>query len=192
MPYSKQHKSQSRERILASAIALFSRHGYDNVTLDAVMAHAGMTRGAFYNHFDSKQKLYAEGMKSAVSKNPISHDAPEGIDASEHLQRFLNGYLSQAHLHESDTPCPMAFMVTDVANHEPEVRETYTHIFKGFSERLATLMEGDDADRPQRGQALAALLIGGVAVCRAFNEPKLVEEVLAACQAMAVTVIKAE
>jgi len=192
MPYSKQHKNQSRERILASAISLFSRRGYDNVTLDAVMAHAGMTRGAFYNHFDSKQQLYAEGMKSGVLKNPIGKGATEGVDANEHLQRFMQSYLSQAHLKESNTPCPMAFMVTDVANHEPEVRETYTHIFKGFSERLATLMEGDAADAPQRSQALAALLIGGVAVCRAFNEPKLVDEVLAACQAMAATVIKAK
>jgi len=192
MPYSKEHKTQSREHILASAITLFSRRGYDNVTLDAVMSHAGMTRGAFYNHFDSKQELYAEGMKSAVLKSLINNDKTKGIDATEHLQRFIKSYLSQAHLQQSDSPCPMAFMVTDVANHEPEVRETYTHIFKGFSHRMSTFMQGDEANTSQRGQALAALLIGGVAVCRAFNEPKLVEEVLAACQAMATSFIKVE
>ena len=190
MPYSKQHKSKSREHILASAITLFSRQGYDNVTLDAVMAHAGLTRGAFYNHFESKQELYAEAMIAAVLKSPMAQDAPQGDDAIEHLMRLMKGYLSRNHVHKSDTPCPMAFMVTDVANNEPEVRKTYTQIFKGFSKRLGTLMDNDDRDLSQHTHALAALLIGGVAVCRAFNDQKLVDEVLIACRGLAAQMIK--
>jgi len=125
------------------------------------MAHAGMARDAFYNHFDSKQKLYAEKIKSAVLKSPIVSDVTEDINASKHLQHFMQSYLSQTHLQKSDSPCPMAFMVTDAANHEPKIRETYPHIFKDFSEWLTIIVEGDDADTPQWGQALAALLIDG-------------------------------
>lgn len=190
MPYSKEHKRKSRERILASAITLFSRQGYDNVTLDAVMAHAGLTRGAFYSHFKSKQELYADAMLAAVLKNPIIQDPPQGDDPTEHLVRLMKGYLSKSHVQKSDTPCPMAFMVTDVANNEPEVRTTYTRIFKEFSKRLGTLLSSDDKSLPQHAHALAALLIGGVAVCRAFNDQKLVDEVLIDCRGLAASMIK--
>lgn len=192
MPYTQEHKTQSRERILASAIALFSRQGYDRVTLDMLMAHAGMTRGAFYNHFDSKQELYSEAMISAALTSPLAEETPEDIDSIGHLHHIVEAYLSQAHLQESDNPCLMAFMVTDVANNEPEVRKTYTHIFKHMSHRMANLLESNGARVPQHALALAALMIGGVAVCRTFSDDKLVDEVLSACRALAVSVINAE
>ncbi|MEW5757559.1 MAG: TetR/AcrR family transcriptional regulator [Pseudomonadota bacterium] len=189
MPYTKEHKLISRERILRSAIALFSRRGYDNVTLDQVMAHAGMTRGAFYNHFSSKQQLYAEAMITGAKISPISGEIPKGCDAQDHLMELVKGYLSMAHVKDIDTPCLMAFMVTDVANNEPEVRRTYTQIFKRVSRRVASLMDQDDELLSQKSQALVALLIGGVAVCRAFNDEKLACEVLAACQNLAAEVV---
>jgi len=192
MPYTKEHKTQSRERILASAITLFSRQGYDSVTLDMLMTHAGMTRGAFYNHFDSKQELYSEAMISAALTSPIAEETPEDIDSIEHLHNIVEAYLSQAHLQEPDNPCLMAFMVTDVANNEPEVRKTYTHIFKRMSHRMANLMESSNAREPQNALALAALMIGGVAVCRTFSDDKLADEVLSACRALAASVIDAE
>ena len=43
-----------------SARRLFNRHGFDNVSLDGIMAGAGLTRGGFYNYFESKSELYAE------------------------------------------------------------------------------------------------------------------------------------
>lgn len=192
MPYTKEHKNRSRDRIIASAITLFSSRGFDNVTLDAVMAHAGMTRGAFYNHFNSKQDLYAEAMNTAALQSPMASDAPKGVELVEHLQCLVENYLSKAHLQDAINPCLMAFMVTDVANQEPEVRKTYTRIFKGFSKRLTEMMDGDDTHHKQHAQALAALMIGGVAVCRTFTDAKLVDEVLAACRQLAATVIEVD
>ena len=51
MPYSANHKQQSRASIVEAARILFNRHGFDGVTIDMVMEHAGLTRGGFYNHF---------------------------------------------------------------------------------------------------------------------------------------------
>ena len=54
MPYSPQHREKTRARIVESARMLFNRHGFEDVTIDMVMGDAGLTRGGFYNHFDSK------------------------------------------------------------------------------------------------------------------------------------------
>ena len=58
MPYTQEHKAETRARIVRSALGLFVRHGFEPVSIDAIMAEAGLTRGGFYNHFATKEELY--------------------------------------------------------------------------------------------------------------------------------------
>lgn len=60
MPYPDGHRSEVKKKIVASARRLFNRHGFEGVSLDAIMAGAGLTRGGFYSYFESKSELYAE------------------------------------------------------------------------------------------------------------------------------------
>ena len=60
MPFPPQHKQQTRQRIVESARGLFNRRGFTEVSIDEIMAGAGLTRGGFYNHFKSKEELYTE------------------------------------------------------------------------------------------------------------------------------------
>ncbi|MBE6382444.1 MAG: TetR family transcriptional regulator [Lentisphaerae bacterium] len=53
----KDEAERTRERILASALALFVKNGYENTTLTDVAARLKMTKGAVYWHFSSKEKL---------------------------------------------------------------------------------------------------------------------------------------
>ena len=53
MPYTPEHKEKTRQRIVASARRLFNRHGFTGVSIDEIMADAGLTRGGFDNHFDT-------------------------------------------------------------------------------------------------------------------------------------------
>jgi TetR/AcrR family transcriptional repressor of nem operon len=55
VPYSSEHKQKTRARIVESARILFNRRGFENVSIDMVMAEADLTRGGFYNHFRSKR-----------------------------------------------------------------------------------------------------------------------------------------
>ena len=66
MPYSKEHKAKSRERILQSAYQLFATRGFNQVTIDEVMQDCSLTRGAFYAHFISKSDLYSEVFQFGV------------------------------------------------------------------------------------------------------------------------------
>ena len=62
MPYSTEHKKKSRDKIVESARILFNRFGFQDVTIDMVMQHAGLTRGGFYNHFKNKVNIFVAMM----------------------------------------------------------------------------------------------------------------------------------
>src|SRR4029077_1889948 len=60
MPYPVGHRTEVRKNIIQSARKLFNRHGFDNVSLQQIMAGAGLTHGGFYSYFKSKSDLYTE------------------------------------------------------------------------------------------------------------------------------------
>src|SRR3954468_17018774 len=84
VPYPRDHKAKTRAKIVASARALFNRRGFDQVTIDQVMEHAGLTRGGFYHHFSSKEDLYAEAVSSIAGCSPfsreLSRDRARGVE----------------------------------------------------------------------------------------------------------------
>lgn len=184
MPYSTEHKQRSREKILASAIRLFSNKGYDGVTIDQLMTDAGLTRGAFYAHFGSKSELYAEAVLAAAMQSPIASGACPGEEGRDWVRRTASLYLSREHLEQEDFPCPLAFLATDVANREPAVRNTYTRVYAEFVRVLQSHLptEASTTKGSELSWAMAALMIGGVAVCRALNDETTIDRVLVACR----------
>ena len=53
-----QRSEETRARIIESAIKLFSNRGYDTASVDDICTEAGISKGAFYHHFESKQALF--------------------------------------------------------------------------------------------------------------------------------------
>jgi len=53
-----QRSEETRSRILESAIKLFSDRGFNDASVDDICAEAGLSKGAFYHHFESKQALF--------------------------------------------------------------------------------------------------------------------------------------
>ncbi|HEB66574.1 MAG TPA: TetR/AcrR family transcriptional regulator [Gammaproteobacteria bacterium] len=179
MPYPKDHKARTRQRILESALACFTRHGFAAVSIDQLMAHAGLTRGAFYAHFRSKSEVYAEAIANArhLHRERIAAMLPVDAPARARLRQFVEQYLSREHVNEPNRPCPLACLVTDVASGDAHVRATYTRIFEGMN-RLLREMQETESDEDTL-LAVSAMMIGTVAVCRALDDPALVERLLA-------------
>jgi TetR/AcrR family transcriptional regulator, transcriptional repressor for nem operon len=71
MPYPSEHKTETRTRILDSARRLFNRNGLTEISIDDIMAGAGLTRGGFYSHFGSKEELYAEAILHFAHCRPL-------------------------------------------------------------------------------------------------------------------------
>jgi TetR/AcrR family transcriptional repressor of nem operon len=179
MPYSRDHKTQSRERILSSALRLFSVSGFGQVTIDQVMADASLTRGAFYAHFSSKEDLYAEAIHHGINSSALVSIRPDG-EGLRSLRQLIDTYLSRAHVDGKAAPCPLAFFATDVGVRERRVRDTYTAALQS----LASVLGSHAPARPQdeRVLAMTVLMVGGVAVSSALTDGALKDRILASCR----------
>src|SRR5215218_369355 len=98
MRYSKDHKQATRQRILEAAGRRFKRDGIDGAGLATVMADAGLTNGAFYAHFSSKEDLVANVLAEQLRAQRQSLDAEPSDRAG--LEAFIRSYLSPEHRNE--------------------------------------------------------------------------------------------
>lgn len=177
MPWSRERKHETRTRILDAAARCFTRKGYDAVSIDEVMAAAGLTRGAFYAHFDSKSTLYANAIRHAARRGAIALDHLESREAR------IEAYLSQS-LAKDEATCPLACLVSDVAQRDEQVRTTYTALLEGFLTRFVDTSDMDtDTRKRALGQTIA--MIGSLAMARTVNDPRLAEELLEAGRTLA-------
>ena len=182
MPYTAAHKQQSRERILQSAVRLFTRQGFESTSIDDVMADAGLTRGAFYAHFKSKQDLYAQAIDFTPVFSVFGKTRPEGVDEKTWLAQLVSAYLSQAHVHKADMPCPLAFLVTDVAVNEPATRQAYTDVYLKMNQLIRAYTKNFSRCDKETVMAVTAMMIGGVAVARTLSDRKAQGELLKSCR----------
>jgi TetR/AcrR family transcriptional regulator, transcriptional repressor for nem operon len=109
MPYPRDHRTQVRSKIVASARRLFNRHGFDNVSLDQIMSGAGLTRGGFYSYFRSKTDLYTEVL-GCFFTDPNWKNSWEGVEVNlasrEAGPQVVRAYLSQQHFEDVENPAP--------------------------------------------------------------------------------------
>ncbi len=119
MPYAPDHKAETRTRILDSARRLFNRNGLTAISIDEIMAGAGLTRGGFYSYFNSKEELYAEAITHFVHGGPTppgnARRSLSGRKARRMARAIVDVYLSRAHLDDVEGSCPVIGLATDVA-----------------------------------------------------------------------------
>lgn len=181
MPWPTEQKQMTRERILGSAVKLFSAHGFDNVSINDVMKEAQLTHGAFYAHFNSKRELYTNAITSATKNSALANTQEENGCKNLNVTKLLADYLNIDHVRQKTTPCPLAFLATDVATREEEVRTAYTKVYTNLITTLNKQLNHLPS-RKTRIHALSALMIGGVAVARALSDEKVALDLLDACR----------
>src|SRR6266849_8715257 len=100
MPYPTGHRDEIRRKIIQSARRLFNRRGFENVSVNEIMAASGLTRGGFYGYFKSKSDLYCEVLDCFFT-NPSWNNSWKNVDidlkATEVGPQIVRAYLSQQH-----------------------------------------------------------------------------------------------
>ncbi len=184
MPYSAEHKQETRMRIVEAARILFNRHGFEDVTIDMVMRDVGLTRGGFYNHFSSKEALYAAAVSSFLAGRGAEWRADAGVTAAvpgpNMAQQMIAGYLSADHLGDIDGQCPMIALPSDIARANPEVRESYQTLLTSMVGLFENGVSGQSQGGRETALALAALCVGGMVLARTLPDSELAEEVRSA------------
>jgi TetR/AcrR family transcriptional repressor of nem operon len=168
MRYPAKETAAKHERIVKEASRLFRERGFDNVTVGEVMNAAGLTHGAFYAHFGSKQELE----EAAVAYGQrVSADRARGYSKMKSAKRtFADLYLSPRHRDNPGDGCTMATLAQEVARSTPELKAAFQ---RGFEE----ILSAQGGDRKETIFQTAALL-GGVALARAVQDEQLSDEIL--------------
>jgi TetR/AcrR family transcriptional repressor of nem operon len=179
VPYPPGHSEQTRKKIIRSARMLFNRFGFDNVSINQIMANASLTRGAFYSHFDSKSDLYAEVLECFFT-DPGWNDSWEGVHidlkAADVGRQIVRAYLSRQHLESKDNACPMVALPSDVARGGASAKRAFETVFKAMVSTLERGLKGDGHPPRTVAQAIAALCVGGMVLARAIGNRRAANE----------------
>src|SRR5215470_92861 len=126
MPYSAQHKDETRRRILESARRLFNDRGLADVSIADVMEGAGLTPGGFYRHFKSKDELYAEAVRWFLCEEaPKPWQRPRRNGHKPRAERIVDSYFSLDHFDDRESCCPLVALPSDVARGGDAVKAAY-------------------------------------------------------------------
>ena len=134
MPYPAGHREQVRRKIVDSARRLFNQDGFERVSVDSIMAHAGLTRGGFYSYFGSKSDLYAEVMRCFFTDPEWEHRwaGVEFNAAAEAGPQIVRAYLSRGHFDDVENSCPLIALPNDVARSDATVKAAFETVFKAM------------------------------------------------------------
>lgn len=177
--YDSNQKAQTRARIVDTAGRRLKSDGVDGSGVSTLMKDAGLTNGAFYSHFDSKDDLVAAAVADQLK---FQHDTIEALPQDRaSLDAFISDYLSPRHRDHPEEGCPSAALLSDIARSTAVVRESYSSGVAEIIDHLATRI--DVADRTEahtRAIGLITALIATLQLARAISDPIASENVLAA------------
>jgi TetR/AcrR family transcriptional repressor of nem operon len=179
MPISPARKARTRAEIFEHAARLFRLRGYAGTNIDDIMLAAGLTRGAFYAHFKSKDDLFAEVIRAG-------HGLLAKVRASD-AKTALADYLDKTQLAANAQACTLAALASDVARAPMAVRLAYANALYGLIGELAH-------GRPRRLDAdattVAILAVGALVLARACGDTRLSDWLLRCARRSALPLLK--
>jgi len=174
MRYAKTHKEETRQKLLDSSRAIAKRGGFKATGVDALMASIGLTGGAFYSHFPSKQALF-EALVQEEMANSSAMLAGDQNSPDNHVAKCLRDYLSSFHAMNPEVGCVLPTLGPEIAQAGPEVRSAVEAALKR-TQKSWSQRTGD----PDAGWALIAQCVGALVLARAVESERTRKEILAA------------
>ncbi|MFN3629270.1 MAG: TetR/AcrR family transcriptional regulator [Casimicrobiaceae bacterium] len=170
-------KDATHERIVAVAARAIRRSGYDGTGVADIMKEAGLTHGAFYSHFVSREAMLAEAAARACAESAGAvAEVVTKIPPGSALAAMLAVYLSKEHAAGVDVGCPLAALGSETSRQAPEVRRVATRHIKEMVDLLAR--QSPDWGLPsahERALVTVSAMVGALMLSRAVDEPALAE-----------------
>ena len=164
--------SASTTDVAARAIR---RSGYDGTGVADIMKEAGLTHGAFYAHFTSREAMLAEAAEQACAESAATAaDVVASMPRDRALTSMLQAYLSKEHFEHADRGCPLAALGSETSRQAPEVRRVATRHVKEMIDLVAR--QSPDWGQPaahERAIVTIATMVGALVLSRAVDEPGL-------------------
>jgi TetR/AcrR family transcriptional repressor of nem operon len=168
-------KEASHERIVTAAARAIRRSGYAGTGVADIMKEAGLTHGAFYAHFASREAMLAEAADRACAESAAAAaDVAARVPPGQALSSMLKAYLSPEHVAQVELGCPLAALGSETPRQAPEVRRVATRHIKAMIDLVAR--EAPDWGQPaahERALVTLSTMVGALLLARAVDEPAL-------------------
>jgi AcrR family transcriptional regulator len=187
------HKGVEREKIRQKVINAagrnFRKYGYAGIGVDSLAKSAGVTSGAIYSNFGSKNETFSIALATGLD------EVIKGIHYFQHqygidwVNVFVEYYLSKPHRKNLENSCPLPTLTPEVVRFGPEIHTVYEKKIVTLVEIIMQGLAGDSyEDRRTRAWSLIGILIGGISVARAMESTNVSENVAKAIKLTAIKV----
>jgi TetR/AcrR family transcriptional regulator, transcriptional repressor for nem operon len=186
MRYDADHKQKSRERVISEAAKAIRSEGPQAISVAGVMGAAGLTHGAFYAHFDSRDALLLAGIDRMFEEGRarILSEVSKGQPPKTALTNYIAFYLSRSHRDSRTAGCPLPFLAAEAPRLNAEMRAHYAQGVQNLTGSLADLLR--EMAWPEPGATAASVLaemVGAVSLARAEPDPDRSYAILTASRA---------
>ena len=181
MRVSRIQAEENRQTVINVASRLFRERGFDGIGLKDLMEGAGLTQGAFYKQFASKEDLAAQASKRALESASRRWSAAIAANPEDPLGAVIAFYLSTGHREEKMDGCPIVALGSDAARQGIDVKAAFETGIKAYLEVLGRMIADTDDEEPS-GKAMAILstMVGALVLSRAVNSKGLAKRFLQA------------
>ncbi len=178
MRYSKDQKQTTRERILEAAGRRFKQDGIDGAGVASVMSDAGLTNGAFYGHFRSKEDLVANVLADQLRAQRRSFDSQPAGRAG--IEAFIRSYLSPQHRDQSAEGCPSAALIDEIVRRPAATRQVFTDELARTMDDIASRLDPTDVEAARTDAlALFGFMLGTLQLARTLTDRDRSDQLLA-------------
>ena len=176
MRVSRIQAAENRETVINVASRLFRERGFDGIGLKDLMEGAGLTQGAFYKQFESKEDLAAQASRRALESASQRWSAAIAENPDDPLGAVIAFYLSAGHREEKLDGCPVVALGSDAARQGTGVKAAFEEGIKAYLEVLGPLLpktDGEDSNR--KAMVVLSTMVGAMTLSRAVNDPDLAQ-----------------
>ncbi|MDI2591121.1 TetR/AcrR family transcriptional regulator [Pseudomonas sp. N3-W] len=173
MRYSPSHKLETKEKLLQSSAVSAKKSGFSTIGVDGLMKAIGLSGGAFYSHFSSKDELFAAIVERELDQSLTRLGGQGGQDCAR-LERCLQHYLSMAHVEQPEAGCALPTLGSEIARSDIVVRQQAELWICRLQESWARILESDSL-----AWAILSQCVGALVVARMLATPDIQRTVLA-------------
>jgi TetR/AcrR family transcriptional repressor of nem operon len=179
MRVSRIQAEENRQTVINVASRLFRERGFDGIGLKDLMKGAGLTQGAFYKQFASKEDLAAQASSRALESASRRWSAAIAAHPEDPLGAVIAFYLSAEHCAEKMEGCPIVALGSDAARQGSDVKASFEAGIKAHLELLGRLIAGAGGEEPNRkAMAILSTMVGALTLSRVVNDPGLAQAFL--------------
>src|SRR5438067_4377383 len=181
MRVSRVQAAENRQTVINVASRLFSERCIDGIGLKDLMEGAGLTQGAFYKQFGSKEDLAVEASKRALESAAHRWSDAAAANPDDPLGAVIGFYLSGEHREEKMDGCPIVALGSDAARQGSDVKAAFETGIKAHLELLGDLIgEADGEKFNDKAMAILSTMVGALILSRAVNDNQLSKQFLQA------------